>query len=213
MINNKLFVLLIFNSVINKLINGYSIEVPSGSSECFSLTVPIGTHCSGSFEILSDNSAPIEVNVHGPEPTSESLFKAKFFGEGGLDPKETEGSFSFNAKYRGDHTMCILNGLDGAQADGESRLIAFNFRCHELSDEGYAYAGLQADITELREGLDMLKDHQSYMNQREDVHKGILESINTKVLAWTFLEAFILLGMALWQISYISNFFETKRKL
>ena len=107
----------------------------------------------------------------------------------------------------------ISTGMKEAPNDGHSRTVAFNFRCHEIGDESYEYAGLEADISELREGLDMLKDHQSYMNQREDVHKDILDSINTKVLTWTFVEAFFLLAMALWQISYISNFFETKRKL
>ena len=59
----------------------------------------------------------------------------------------------------------------------------------------------------------MLKDHQSYMNQREDMHKLTLESINVKVICWTVLEAVILLAMAAWQISYIRSFFETKRRL
>ena len=90
------FQLIFFLSVIHlNFINfiltyGYSVEVPSKSSECYILTVTVGTHCSGSFEILSENSGPIEVKVTGPPPTSENLFKAKFFGEGGLDPKETE---------------------------------------------------------------------------------------------------------------------------
>ena len=194
-------------------IAAYSVDVESKTKNCFIVHADKGTHCSGSFEILSEDSAPISVSVKGPPPVSEAYFDAKFFGEGGLDPKESEGSFSFKANYDGDHTMCILNGLNGAHPDGKSRVVAFNFRCHSLGDESYEYAGLEADISELREGLDMLKDHQSYMNQREDVHKGILYSINTKVLAWTFLEAFILFAMALWQISYISNFFETKRKL
>lgn len=59
----------------------------------------------------------------------------------------------------------------------------------------------------------MFKDHQSYMNQRETIHKGTLESINNKVLFWTILEALALLLMAYLQIQYIANFLETKRKM
>jgi hypothetical protein len=153
------------------------------------------------------------VVVKGPAPMKEVLFDAKFHDEGGLDATETEGSFSFKADYDGDHKMCIMNGMKAAPSDGKAKTVAFNFRCHAIGDETYEYAGLEADISELREGLDMLKDHQSYMNQREDVHKEVLDSINMKVLTWTFIEAFFLLAVALWQISYISNFFETKRKL
>jgi hypothetical protein len=61
--------------------NSYSIEVESRSSECFILSTAKGLHCSGSFEILSENSAPIQVNVKGPAPVSEVYFDAKFFGE------------------------------------------------------------------------------------------------------------------------------------
>jgi hypothetical protein len=212
MTGSLFFRLLTFFAILSSILS-YSVDVESKTKHCFVVHADKGTHCSGSFEILSENSAPISVSVKGPKPVSESYFDAKFFGEGGLDPKETEGSFSFKASYDGDHTMCILNGLNGANPDFKSRVVAFNFRCHTIGDESYEYAGLEADISELREGLDMLKDHQSYMNQREDVHKDILYSINSKVLTWTFLEAFILFAMALWQISYISNFFETKRKM
>jgi len=33
------------------------------------------------------------------------------------------------------------------------------------------------------------------------------------VLCWTILEAVILIAMTVWQIYYISSFFETKRRL
>ena len=72
---------------------------------------------------------------------------------------------------------------------------------------------LQSELADLKEGLELLKDHQSYMNQREDVHKATLESVNTKVLCWTVLEAVILVAMAMWQTLYIRSFFEIKRRL
>ena len=91
-------------------VHGYSVDVAPKKSECFIIVATKGTHCSGSFEILSENSAPIQVMVKGPPPMKAVLFDAKFHGEGGLDPSETEGSFSFKADYDGDHKMCIMNG-------------------------------------------------------------------------------------------------------
>lgn len=84
---------------------------------------------------------------------------------------------------------CVPAGVDPAPGDGRPRTVAFNFRCHAIGDESYEYAGLvstvisfrnisyphlssyallfhcckylqEADVSELREGLDMLKDHQ-----------------------------------------------------
>jgi hypothetical protein len=91
--------------------------------------------------------------------------------------------------------------------------VAFNFRAVANGQKDYEYAGLDSELAALRLGLDSLRDHQSYMNQRENVHKMTLESINTKVLCWTILEAVILIAMTVWQIYYISSFFETKRRL
>jgi hypothetical protein len=210
---NFLFTIIIF-SMISRHASAYSVEISPNQEECFLLPdVKIATACSGSYEVISSNIVPIQVIVTGPS-SKVPIYEAKYFGPGALDLKETEGSFSFVAKSSGDYKMCISNGKNSAARDSSTRLVAFNFRALAgTGEQDYEYAGLETELAELQQGLEMLKDHQSYMNQREDVHKDMLDSINTKVLSWTILEAIILVGMAIWQISYISNFFETKRKL
>jgi len=51
------------------------------------------------------------------------------------------------------------------------------------------------------------------MNQRERVHQEALEIINQKVVFWTVIEAVVVIGVAYWQLRYISTFFETKRRM
>ncbi len=126
---------------------------------------------------------------------------------------ETEGTFSFTTQESGDYHLCIKNYDIWNGGDVTNKLIAFNFRSLQANNQDYQYLGIDTELSELRHGLNYLKDHQSYMNQREDVHKTVVDSINNKVLFWTFLEAIILIGMTIWQISYISNFFEVKRRL
>ena len=75
------------------------------------------------------------------------------------------------------------------------------------------YTGLENEPYDLQRGLDFMTDHQSYMNQREDLHKEELDAISYSVFVWTILEALILVALAAWQISYIRGFFETKRRL
>ena len=147
--------------------------------------------------------------VNGPGPNNELHYESKYAE--GLDSEKdlTEGSFSFDASVDGEYRICFEN-------IGESDVftLAFNFRAIASdSKRDYEYIGLESELVDLKEGLAMLKDHQSYMSQREDVHKQSLDGINTKVLCWTVLESVILIAMALWQISYISSFFETKRRL
>lgn len=40
-----------------------------------------------------------------------------------------------------------------------------------------------------------------------------MESISSKVLIWTVVEALVLIGVAVWQVVYISKFFEVKRMI
>ena len=153
------------------------------------------------------------MSVNGPKPKNKNYFESK--QKKGVDVKTdkelSEGKFSFEAEADGDYEMCVSNG--GEENDGITRIVAFNFRVSDVEESDYEYAGLKTELAEMRQGLDLLRDHQSYMGQREDLHKETLQSINTKVLCWTVLEAVILIGMSFWQISYISSFFETKRKL
>jgi p24 family protein beta-1 len=193
----------------------YSVNIEPKGKECFIVTASQGDTCSGSFEVISLYPEPIAVSVVGPPP--ENFLHFESIQKEGVDQKTdqelSEGSFQFDVEVSGDYTMCIENGNDVVETDGNDRVVAFNFRVTETDEVDYEYRGLESELAELRKGLDLLRDHQSYMSQREDYHRDAVDSINTKVLVWTILEAVILIGMAFWQISYISNFFEIKRRL
>ena len=166
----------------------------------------------GSYAIISPDPDPISVTVTGPPPESTVHFSSKLKTLKGEESSTSDAEFSFTAEAAGDYQICIANG-DEEHNDGESRLIAFNFRAIGSGFHNYTYPGLDIELGELKQGFEVFKDHQSYMNQREDIHKETLESINNKVLFWTILEAVLLIAMAYLQIKYIANFLETKRKL
>lgn len=202
----RIITLLIFFS---STVFSFSTDLRPGNKECFIVTASLGVPLTGSFEIISGDPKDFVITVEGPPPRSMMHFESKF--KEGVDSQKdiSEGTFSFDAEVEGEHTMCIENSADGTKGT-----VAFNFRSIASGEQqDYEYIGLESELAELREGLHMLKDHQSYMSQREDVHTAALENINTKVLCWTVLEAAILIAMAIWQISYIRSFFETKRRL
>mmetsp|Transcript_3971 Transcript_3971/g.4054 ORF Transcript_3971/g.4054 Transcript_3971/m.4054 type:complete len:219 (-) Transcript_3971:74-730(-) len=193
-------------------IHSYSIELQPGEKQCYSVTATAGMPCSGSFEVMSDDPSPIEVIVTGPSPHHKLLFESKFKGPGALEEDQSEGQFSFDADTEGDYTLCILNGNE-AENDGEARLVGFNFRTISTGESDYQYTGLEAELDEMRTGLDFLIDHMSYMNQREEVHANSLLVMRGKILFWSIFEALLLICMGVWQVTYISKFFEVKRRL
>lgn len=215
----QLFLVVLFSIQTLYQVQSYSIDIESGRKECFIVMANIGNPVTGSFEVIYPDAKYVSVSVTGPKGYLHYEKKAKNDDatppgeEGKEDPEDSaEGFFSFDSELNGEHTFCISNG-NSEENDGQSRLIAFNFRAAKEGEQDYQFVGLKSELTDLKEGLDLLKDHQSYMNQREDVHKDTLESINTKVLCWTVLEAIILIAMAVWQITYIRSFFEIKRRL
>jgi hypothetical protein len=188
----------------------YSIDIVPGATDCFMVKAALGVPITGSFEVIHPDADYIFVEVTGPK--GDLHYEKKPKPKEGEEEDSSEGFFSFDAEVAGDYTMCISNGKE-SDNDGVPRLIAFNFRAAAEGETDYQFVGLQSELVDLKEGLDLLRDHQSYMNQREDVHKDTLESINVKVLTWTILETIILIAMALWQTLYIRSFFEIKRRM
>lgn len=183
----------------------FTVEVAPGTSECFVAVATEGDDFLGNFEVLTEGSyAPVEVTVEGPD--GKQLWRAA---------DKSEETFSFEAKANGDYTLCIGNGMGGRVDDGMTRLVGFSFRTDVLVDEDIASEESIRRLIELgnslTKGLTNVMDHQSYMRQREDLHASTMESIGSRVLIWTVVEAVVLVGMAVWQISIISKFFEVRR--
>jgi len=183
----------------------FTVEVAPGTAECFVAVATEGDDFLGNFEVLTEGSyAPVEVTVEGPD--GKQLWRAA---------DKSEETFSFEAKSNGDYTLCIGNGVGGRVDDGMTRLVGFSFRTDVLVDEDIASEESIRRLIELgnslTKGLTNVMDHQSYMRQREDLHASTMESIGSRVLIWTVVEAVVLVGMAVWQISIISKFFEVRR--
>ena len=192
----------------------YSITLEAGDEQCFMISLAVKQACSGSYEVITEDAESIRVTVKGPDndvhyDTSGETPKK---GESENDQQDDNmgDAFQFDADKEGIYTMCFSN--DEQLSDGLSRIIAFNFRASDNGDAAQI-SGLESELQALRRGLEELRDHHAYMNQREDVHQTTLESINFKVLCWTIAESIILIATAIWQISYINSFFETKRRL
>jgi hypothetical protein len=205
-----LFVRSILVAAIIATASAYSVEVKPGHASCFIVKAVVGVPITGTYEVIMPDPDHIRVKVKGP--TGFVHFDKKPSVEAEDKETDSEGFFSFDSEIEGDYEMCIHNGSI-LKHDGIPRIVAFNFRAVPQGQQDYQFVGLQTELTDLSEGLNLLKDHQSYMNQREDVHKITLDSINMKVMCWTVLEAVILVAMSFWQIMYIRSFFETKRRL
>ncbi|CAM9451388.1 unnamed protein product [Ectocarpus fasciculatus] len=208
---------LLFLSVITLRLDraeALSVEIPSGDVECFAVFAKVGSTVSGSFEVLTPDPEPIVVKVMGPEPTRVTQYEMVYSGAGAVPAAASEGNFLFDAETEGEYNLCLRNG-DGDTADGVARVIAFNFRTkdHTPGDHDYENIEMESELSDLINGLNFLRDHQHYMNEREGIHRGTLDNIKYKFVVWSLVEYGLLILISLWQIHSILVFFETKRKV
>lgn len=134
----------------------YSIEIKPGSIECFYITATIGSPITGSYEVIHPDPKYISILVS--DHNNKIHYKKKVTTELDEENKEdaSEGFFSFDAEINGDYKMCLANGHKD-ENDGVSRLIAFNFRAASIGQQDYQFVGLQSELADLKEGLDLLK--------------------------------------------------------
>jgi|GEM_PF-3860660 len=66
-------------------------------------------------------------------------------------------------------------------------------------------------IQTLSTTLEGVKREQEYMQIRDRTHREINESTNSRVVMWSFFEAFVLVAISAGQVYYLRRFFEVRR--
>jgi hypothetical protein len=194
---------------------GYSISLYGKETQCFSVYAVKGATCTGKYEVMSEESA-MSVEVLGPK--GKLVYEKEYDGSDESKSEAPGEAFQFDAEDQGEFKMCFRNGKkDDSENSAMPSTVGFSFHVglakEEVDAGGGSYNSLLVELDTLQQGLDFIKDHESFMNQREDLHKDSLDAINSSVLTWTILESVILVCLSIWQIAYINKIFETRRSL
>lgn len=67
---------------------------------------------------------------------------------------------------------------------------------------------LEAEVKQLSELLNQVKDEQSYIVIRERTHRNTAESTNGRVKWWSIFQLGVLLGEGIFQVWWLKRFFE-----
>ena len=142
--------------------------------------------------------------------TEETLYTAP--------PEDTEGTFSFDNLPLGTKLLiCFKNRYSDSEDDFS---VGFNVRVTtpqrsldsgEFGPDGKRASQLVKRASTILEDWAVLRDHFDFLRNREAVHKEKSDSIIYRLERWTLTEAFIVIGMAFFQVMYWKKFFEKKR--
>jgi len=197
----------------------YAISIDPGSEECYIFLTPIdvGTTStmSGSFEVLHDDVDSYELAVKIANlDTGESMHEV---------PSGTqEGDFKLeNLKASSKFSICFQNHADPVDDENEFD-VGFNIRFHKparaLDDEesgpdGERASQLTEKAWEIHQDWEILQDHFEFLRNREGIHYGMNNQIMRRLAHWTYIEALLVVIMAVGQIMYWKKFFEKRRYL
>ena len=177
------------------------------------------------FEVAEGGFLDIDFSIVGP--SGETIETGE---------RVSNGKYTFAATIGGVYSYCFSNKMStmtpkllmfsmdvgesqpnlaqDAEANGNfanhpSSLLGFAFIM--LPSTGSNHTKLEEMIKELSSALRTVKHEQDYMGVRERVHRQINESTNSRVVMWSFFEAFVLVSMTIGQIYYLKRFFEVRR--
>lgn len=170
---------------------------------------------SGSFEVLHDDvdAEELTVRVFNVE-TGRTLYE--------LPRGELEGDFELDDLKGDSHfSICFQSNVHGSGKEN-SFDIGFNMRLHaptrtldeEVSGPDNERAALLVEkAAKIHQDWYVLQDHFDFLRNREAIHESMNDEIVGRLTKWTYLECFLVIGMATGQVMYWRKFFEKRRYL
>jgi len=214
---------LIYGLIVSSISIGveasYAISIEPDSEECFIFFTPTdagGTSIfTGSFEVLHDDVDSYELSVKiANADTGESLYEVPSgTQEGDFRLEKIEASTRFS--------LCFQNNSEDDDEENEFDL-GFNVRFHmpprtleegESGPDGERASQLVQKAAQIHEDWYTLQDHFDFLRNREGIHYRMNEEIMNRLSLWIYIEAFLVIGMAMGQIMYWKKFFEKRRYL
>jgi len=155
------------------------------------------------FEVAEGGFLDVDFSIVGP--SGETI-------ESG--DRVTNGKYTFAAAVDGVYTYCFSNKMSTMTP----KIVMFSMDVGDqpgatldADQAGANHTKLEEMIKELATALRSVKHEQDYMSVRDKVHRTINESTNSRVVLWSFFEAFVLVSMTVGQIYYLKRFFEVRR--
>jgi len=183
--------------------NAFFVTIDAHAEECFFEKVTAGTKLGLTFEVAEGGFLDVDFSIVGP--SGETI-------ESG--DRVTNGKYTFAAAVDGVYTYCFSNKMSTMTP----KIVMFSMDVGDqpgatldADQAGANHTKLEEMIKELATALRSVKHEQDYMSVRDKVHRTINESTNSRVVLWSFFEAFVLVSMTVGQIYYLKRFFEVRR--
>jgi hypothetical protein len=153
----------------------------------------------------------LDVDLSIEDPTGSSLHNAQ---------RQTDGRVTLSAQVDGIHKICFGNKFSSLTVKViDFEIVAKHKKpaTQPLDELDAARAedvdSIQAALFQLGDGLEEVEKELLYLRGRNSVHHFTNLSTNERVVNWSTFEAFMTIGVSLWQVWYLRRYFEIRRTL
>ncbi|CAF9937401.1 MAG: p24 complex component [Heterodermia speciosa] len=180
----------------------HNIQMGAHSRECFHEQLHKDDKMTVTFQVGDrefGGAGNLEIDFWILDPSGKN-----FIHERGV----SSGDHSFDAHQDGKFEYCFSNEHWSAS----SKEVSFNVHGIVYVPDAEAPSDpLEAEVKQLSELLNQVKDEQSYIVIRERTHRNTAESTNGRVKWWSIFQLGVLLGEGIFQVWWLKRFFEVKR--
>eukprot|EP01063_Lacrimia_lanifica_P002925 TRINITY_DN11587_c0_g1_i1.p1 TRINITY_DN11587_c0_g1~~TRINITY_DN11587_c0_g1_i1.p1 ORF type:complete len:197 (+),score=91.01 TRINITY_DN11587_c0_g1_i1:59-649(+) len=178
-----------------------TVTVEPRSEECFveemtALDVPMTVI----FQVTAGGQKDVDVTI--TDPTGYVLQEWK---------GASHGRHQFDTTRKGAYKVCFGNKI----ARWTPKWVSFYINAGHAATSASVdqLDPIEKTVVALTRSLMDLQDEQHQMRAMESMHRETIELTNTRILYWSFFEAFILFVMGLSQMYYLKRFLEVKSSI
>jgi len=214
-----LVVVLLFTLHCEKVMGAYFFLEP-GTPVCFIEEVPEETLVVGHYNSLDHepgfrtedypgSESGIQVQVE--DPLTRAVILKHW--------TSSEGSFAFTSLHGGEHKICLTLVSSSSWFGDESDKYRISLHLdigeaatdYEVLAKVEHLSAIEVEIRKLNDRIRTIRNEQAYQKQRELGFRNTSESTNSRVMWWSILQMFILVGSSAAQIYMLRQFFRKKK--
>ncbi|KAI5951183.1 ERP5 [Candida jiufengensis] len=200
-----------------QLTNALHFYVKTGETKCFFEELQDETLVVGkidayekndySNEYFKNNKLRVQITIDETFDSNHRVFDQK---------SSPDGEFTFTSMDLGEHKFC-LTPIYTDNTHNKIHRIFFDVAqgsTHDYVDSKSTKSidDLTKRVNSLYEQLDKIHWEQEYMRQREAVFRDQSESTNSRVVKWSIVQLFVLVGTCVYQLRHLKSFF-VKQKI
>lgn len=190
----------LFLATISKKVDAYITTLDAHSEECFFENAVAGTKLGFVFEVMEGGFLDIDVTIYDPQ---NAIIHQ--------EPRASSGKYTIEANQNGAYKYCFSNKMSSVTP----KLVMFSIETAKQVESRVSHAQesdkLNVMVRDLTNSVVSAKHELEYLTVRDKIHRDINESTNSRVVAWSFFEFIVLLGVSICQVYYLKRFFEVRR--